>query len=329
MTVKDIRRLLKKGDVARAEVAAQELFAQGVPTPELLECAGLIHQHLGRPAEAARCFAEAQRLDPENPNYIFHAAGLAEAQGDIKGALAAHKRAAALCVPKKSIGSFFTFPGFRPHGDEFAYLNPSFSLGGEDMTLRKMFKHKLAQQTTGFYVDIGAASSVLGSNTYLFYCYGWRGICVDPNPASVHGFKTARPRDTFLSCAVTRDPGDVFYAMHRSGNAGMAQIGRDPGAFGPEFEPPVPVAGRPLKDIFKENVPAGTQIDFMSIDVEGAELDVVESNDWDAYAPRVVIIEDHGFRPEHPQTPTVYRLKTLGYKVVGWLLPNVYLERAV
>lgn len=327
MATKNIRRLLKKGDLAGAEAATRSALEQGPVTPVLLDCMGLIHQRLGRYDEAAQCFAEAQRLDPETPGYILRAADLAEAQGNLAAAVADYKRASALCVPRNAIGGFFTFPGFRPHGDEFGYLNPSFALGGEDVMLRKMFKQKLAQQTPGFYVDIGAASAVLGSNTYLFYCYGWRGVCVDPNPVSAYGFGAVRPRDVFVNCAVTRTAEDLFFAMHQSQNAGRAQIARDPAAFGADFQTPTRVPGRPLRDILRENVPAGAAIDFMSIDVEGAEFEVVESNDWDAYAPRVIILEDNAFGPEHRQTPAVDYLAAVGYRIVGWLAPNVYLER--
>ena len=50
----------------------------------------------------------------------------------------------------------------------------------------------------------------------------------------------------------------------------------------------------PLKEILDRHVPEGTQIDFLSIDVEGWEMEILQSNDWDKYRPKVVLIEQLG-----------------------------------
>ena len=73
---------------------------------------------------------------------------------------------------------------------------------------------------------------------------------------------------------------------------------------------------RPLREILEENVPAGTAIDLMNIDVEGLDFEVLESNDWDRFSPKILIIEDHTFNPEEPLSSRIVQyLKSKGYKL--------------
>ncbi len=325
--LKEIRTLVRCGDFASADLLAHEVMLTEAHTPELFDLMGVIQANLGRTDQAGQYFAEAQRLDPENPDYILHAANLAEAQGNHRQAIAEYKRLLPLCVARKSIGAIYKLPSFQLRGDELPYLNPSFSIGGEDLILRKLFKDKLRRKIPGFYVDIGAASTVLASNTYLFYCHGWRGICVDANPATAETFQIIRPHDIYFNCAVTPDTGEVFFAAHKSENAGLARVATSPDAFSSEFQTPVKINSRPLGSILKEAVPDGVEIDFMSIDVEGSELGVINSNDWEKYAPRIIVLEDTAFQRDGAnRSAAVDRLASLGYAVIGWAAPNVYLE---
>jgi hypothetical protein len=58
-----------------------------------------------------------------------------------------------------------------------------------------------------------------------------------------------------------------------------------------EIEREVQLPARRLESILAENLPAGQKIDLFNIDVEGADLEVLQSNDWSAYAPRFVLVE--------------------------------------
>lgn len=53
----------------------------------------------------------------------------------------------------------------------------------------------------------------------------------------------------------------------------------------------VSVANRPLKSILDEHLPEGQAIDLLNIDVEGAEIGVVRSNDWTKYRPELMLVE--------------------------------------
>ena len=50
---------------------------------------------------------------------------------------------------------------------------------------------------------------------------------------------------------------------------------------------------QPLADILDEYLPAGQEIDLLNIDVEGLDLQVLKSNNWEKYCPNVILIEDY------------------------------------
>ena len=85
---------------------------------------------------------------------------------------------------------------------------------GEDAAIQTYFINKswddnrsIDIKSDGFYVDIGAFSPILISNTYWFYEYGWSGINVEPFPSVINQFKLVRPRDINLSIAIGEKEG--------------------------------------------------------------------------------------------------------------------------
>ncbi|MFT7246563.1 MAG: hypothetical protein ACI82A_003940, partial [Candidatus Azotimanducaceae bacterium] len=74
------------------------------------------------------------------------------------------------------------------------WTNRSWSQEGEDQILRRIFE----QQSTGFYVDVGAHHPKRFSNTFLFYKLGWQGINIDAMPGSMALFNRERSRDLNL-----------------------------------------------------------------------------------------------------------------------------------
>ena len=84
-----------------------------------------------------------------------------------------------------------------------------YSQEGEDILLRRIFE----DQTTGFYVDIGAHHPKRFSNTCYFYELGWQGINIDALPGSMKVFKKFRPRDTNLEIAISEKEQNLTYYM--------------------------------------------------------------------------------------------------------------------
>lgn len=172
-----------------------------------------------------------------------------------------------------------------------SYSTKSYSQEGEDLVLARIFDN--LNITTGFFVDIGAHHPVRFSNTYYFYSRGWCGINVDPLPGTKKLFESMRSRDITVECGVGSKKGVLQYFMFNE--PALNTFSEDEAS--KKNLPPyhitkileVPVAT--LKQILDDHLPRETRIDFLTIDAEGFDHQVISSNDWDLYRPRVILIE--------------------------------------
>ena len=165
-----------------------------------------------------------------------------------------------------------------------------YSQTGEDAILA----HLLFGCDSGFYVDVGAFHPVTLSNTYYFYQRGWMGINIEPTPGQIALFKKLRPRDINLASAVSRARGRIRLTTFNEpavNSADKQMIDRHikTGQFHPTGE--IVVEAYPLAEILENYIPPGKELTFLSVDVEGMELEVLESNDWDRFRPRFIAVE--------------------------------------
>jgi FkbM family methyltransferase len=194
----------------------------------------------------------------------------------------------------------------------------SYSQEGEDLVLARI----LAEMSVGkgFFVDIGAHHPTRFSNTYYFYRRGWRGINVDPLPGTRRLFARARPRDITIECGVGSVPGVMTYyafsepALNTFLESEAERKNRAPYRIVETIQIPVVT----LQQILDEHLPANSGIDFMTIDAEGFDHEVVVSNDWKKYRPRVVLVEllstELGQLDNHP---TAKLLHEIGYRIIA------------
>jgi FkbM family methyltransferase len=189
---------------------------------------------------------------------------------------------------------------------------PSFSSAGEDMILRHLIG---SDKMNGFYVDVGAFHPTRSSNTYFFYLNGWQGINVEARPGSKDLFDRIRPRDVNLEVAVSRERGWLTY-YYIADDSPM-------NSFSPEFlrqiemlqhvRSEISVPTMPLVEILERHVPSGRSIDFMSVDVEGYDFEVLASNDWNRFRPRFVVVEDESLDPR--ESAIVRMMSDHGYEL--------------
>jgi FkbM family methyltransferase len=172
--------------------------------------------------------------------------------------------------------------------DPFVHL--AYSQDGEDMILRRLFEG----QKQGFYVDIGAHHPFRFSNTCYFHRRGWTGINIDPNPDAINAFVRNRPSDINVCVGVSDVEGDL--AFHFFNEPALNTFDADLAAARarlPEYclleTRNVPV--RRLDDLLTEYLPRDQKIDFLSIDVEGMDLAVLRSGDWNRFRPGVMLVE--------------------------------------
>ncbi len=171
----------------------------------------------------------------------------------------------------------------------------SYSQDGEDMILKAFYENKKGYK--GFYVDVGAHHPVRYSNTYYFYNKGWRGINIEPTPTAIKPFKILRSRDINLNVGVgaTRD-NLTFYCFNEPAlNTFSEEVALSVDQKDNKYKITrrVKVEVLPLRDILASHLPKGVKIDFMSIDVEGLDFEVLKSNDWDKYSPEYLLVEGH------------------------------------
>ena len=212
----------------------------------------------------------------------------------------------------------------------------SFSEHGEDRVLsallqRRSQQHGEAAVERGFYVDVGAFSPKQYSNTYSFYRAGWRGISIDATPGSMAVFDRARPRDINIECVVSDCADELtFYTfgnptvVNTLSPVHAAQFERTLGVA------PKTVAVRPrsLASLLDEHLPVDQEIDFMSVDAETHDLQVLQSNDWARYRPKLVIVEVLSSDHDDMRSSDVCAFMIAqGYAIVAWVYPNVIFER--
>jgi len=197
---------------------------------------------------------------------------------------------------------------------ESKLVKPRLSYGqfGEDAVLQA-----LVPATPGFYIDIGSGHPILGSNTYALYELGWQGILVDPVRANIELARRIRPSDTSIHAAIGMSDSTVIdfiefevYQYSTTSESRAAEVT----ALGHKIAARYEVEVLQLRNILPDEIPAGPTV--MSVDVEGEEMSVLESNDWDSFRPDVLLVEDLN-PPIQRKTPVSEFLSSKNYELVG------------
>jgi predicted transport protein len=167
----------------------------------------------------------------------------------------------------------------------------SYSGEGEDMILRKIFYKK----EKGFYVDVGAYHPKKSSNTYFFYKKGWRGINIDAMPGSMRLFNQLRRRDINLEIPIGKDGEEVrYYEFEDKAINGFESdnlIAKDPSKPQNKLKKIHQLKTQSLNSILEVYLPKGQTIDFLSIDVEGQELRILETLEFEKFTPKWILAE--------------------------------------
>lgn len=147
----------------------------------------------------------------------------------------------------------------------------SWSGHGEDVVLRRALSG-----ASGFYVDVGANDPVRGSNTYLFYEAGWRGLVIEPNPELARRHREKRPRDIVLNVALGRREGEAtfYYFPDSPGWSTLSEEAAKSMLAQGSRCVKSQVRVMTLDQVLAEARPSGV-VDFISIDVEGYEREVL------------------------------------------------------
>jgi FkbM family methyltransferase len=196
------------------------------------------------------------------------------------------------------------------------YYQKSYAQEGEDLIIYRMIYGKINR---GFYVDVGAHHPKRFSNTYFFYRMGWRGINIEPMPGSKIIFDKYRPRDTNLEIPINSKEDYLTYYIFN--DPALNGFSKDLSLERNQLSDyriisTVNLKTKTLKDILDNHLPKGQDINLLTIDVEGLDIEVLKSNDWIKYKPDLIMIEDKEFDISLPQESAIYNfLFQLNYKL--------------
>jgi FkbM family methyltransferase len=163
----------------------------------------------------------------------------------------------------------------------------SYAQNFEDVMLARVF----ADRRSGFYVDVGAADPVNLSVTKWFYDLGWSGLNIEPNKQLFDRLAADRPRDINLDCGVGATASEAqFFELDVGELSSFDSRVRDNARSNGEPTSTRTVSVMPLTYLLKAYCP-DRAIDFLKIDVEGWEAEVLKGLDLRQYRPIVILIE--------------------------------------
>lgn len=204
----------------------------------------------------------------------------------------------------------------------------SWSQEGEDQILRRIFEG----QQSGFYVDVGAHHPMRFSNTYLFYRRGWSGINIDAMPGSMQAFRKVRPRDINLEIGIGVKSGEMEYYIFNepalNGFSKQISMQRNNDQNSYKVVDVKIIKIKRLADVLDSNVKNGQKINFMTVDAEGFDFEVLQSNNWVKYRPEYVLVEILGSRLQDIMENEIFRyMIDNNYEIYAKCVNTVFFKR--
>lgn len=195
-------------------------------------------------------------------------------------------------------------------------FHTAFAKSGVDLQVFQI----LQQKKNGFFVDIGSHHPVIANNTYFFHLRGWNGICVDPNPELVRLYKKIRPENIFLNVGISNQTEtSLNYYKLKKGLSARNSFSREyiySNNLQESIEEIIPIKTMSLQQVFEENLAVAT-IDFLSVDCEGLDFEVLQSNNWEKYRPKIVCIETHDTLQNDLISESANFMANVGYSLKG------------
>lgn len=172
------------------------------------------------------------------------------------------------------------------------------TLPSDDVGLGVMLRHSdevrvvqaFFQSQRGYFVDVGANEPIERSQTYHLEQLGWTGVLIEPQPDLAEALRRGRKARVYaVACSSPENSGrlmplklaDAYSTLNTLTLVATANV--------------TGIIDVPVKTLDEVLVDAGapSPIDFLTIDVEGHELEVVRGFDFGLWRPRLVLIEDH------------------------------------
>jgi FkbM family methyltransferase len=167
---------------------------------------------------------------------------------------------------------------------------------GEDEYLYQNY-FKEDDTENGFFIELGAMDGITYSNTLFYEKYlGWKGILIEPQINMFNQLVKNRPNCNNFNYAVSEIDGEVeFIGNHAIGGIESSMGEYFKNAYKFEEKDKYYVKSKPFRDIIKDI--KIEKVDLFSIDVEGGEMGILTTFDWDIHV-RLILIEKHNHNPK-------------------------------
>ena len=173
--------------------------------------------------------------------------------------------------------------------NNFFFRRKTYAMEGEDLEIVKILKNI----ENGFYVDAGGFHPLDRNNTYLLYKKKWRGINIDLSEFSIDLFNFIRPEDININAAVTNEDGEVSYYYVKKLSQ-LSTIKKDIAIKAMHGEiKEKKIISKKLTSIIDNTKFKNKKIDFLNIDLEGADFDALKSLNFEVYRPKLICVEIH------------------------------------
>jgi FkbM family methyltransferase len=173
----------------------------------------------------------------------------------------------------------------------------------------------------GFFVEVGANHPTVGSQTWHLERRGWRGVLIEPNPELAENLRKARSARVVEAACSSPDNAGRTLPFHIAGDGALSSLDRSRMAPWAQVQSTIDISLKTLDSILTE-LHAPRPFDFLSVDVEGHEIEVLSGFDFPRWAPRLILLEDHvgNLRRHRFMLANGYRLvRRTGLN--GWYVP--------
>ena len=241
-------------------------------------------------------------LDSKNINEVINVADNLSKQG-LEGKLNAYKIYQSI-IQINQVPNIYQFPNTHFRGvvhqkiyelEKLLNLNEHFfSQAGQDKFINNSYFRSM---NNGFFVEIGAYNGIDGSNCYFFEKFlNWSGIAIEPSPTQFLALQKNR-KCKCINKAVAKKTEKIEFIDVIEGYTQMSGINNS------SYQKTLEIIKKDLRTVldkkiieaatFSEIVEYNYLIDYLSIDVEGGEMDILESIDFDLYKIKVLSIENN------------------------------------
>ena len=172
-------------------------------------------------------------------------------------------------------------------------------------------------------MDVGSNDPRHFNNTFYFYKLGWRGINIEPNKRKLNQFRLLRPGDLNLNLGIAQKIGIAnFYSFEEDTLSTFSkEVSEKYQNMGHTLKKVGQVELQSLCSVFSNYLKPSQEIDFLTIDTEGYDLEVLKSNDWDKYRPHYIVVESLEYERENTGKKLNHIFNTymndIGYEIVA------------